>query len=56
MVDKLSKEGTKAGRLQRACPDLLREHEEDGALPTSIRFLFYELLDRGVNGALQEKC
>jgi hypothetical protein len=27
---------------------LLREHEADGALPTSIRFLFYELLDRGV--------
>lgn len=44
----LSKESTKKGRLQRACLALLREHEADGALPTSIRFLFYELLDRGV--------
>src|SRR5215203_5991929 len=26
----------------------VRCHEENGALPTSIRFLFYELLDRGV--------
>src|SRR5829696_4174208 len=25
----------------------VRCHEEDGALPTSIRFFFYELLDRG---------
>jgi transcription antitermination factor NusG len=29
---------TKAGMLQRACLDLLAEHERDGALPTSIRF------------------
>jgi hypothetical protein len=34
--------------LQRACLGLLREHEADGALPTSIRFLFYELTDREV--------
>jgi hypothetical protein len=27
---------------------LLKEHEADGAIPTSIRFLFYELLDREV--------
>jgi hypothetical protein len=47
-MDGLSKEATKKGRLQRACLELLREHEADGALPTSIRFLFYELLDRGV--------
>jgi hypothetical protein len=47
-VDGLSKETTKAGRLQRACLRLLLEHEAQGALPTSIRFLFYELLDRGV--------
>jgi hypothetical protein len=47
-MDGLSAPHTKAGRLQRACLDLLREHEADGALPTSIRFLFYELLDRGV--------
>jgi hypothetical protein len=47
-VQHLSKEDSKAGRLQRACLILLREHEEDGAIPTSIRFLFYELLDQGV--------
>jgi hypothetical protein len=47
-MERLSKETTKAGRLQRACLALLHEHEADGALPTSIRFLFYELLDRGV--------
>lgn len=44
----LSAEHTKAGRLQRACLKLLSEHEADGAVPTSIRFLFYELLDRRV--------
>lgn len=47
-MDGLSKETTKKGRLQRACLDLLAEHEDDGAIPTSIRFLFYELLGRGV--------
>jgi hypothetical protein len=47
-MGELSKPGTKAGRLQRACLALLYEHEEQGAIPTSIRFLFYELLDRGV--------
>ncbi len=47
-MDGLSAETTKKGRLQRACLDLLHEHEADGALPSSIRFLFYELLDRGV--------
>src|SRR5215208_7784260 len=46
-IEGLSAETTKAGRLQRACLELLREHEADGAIPTSIRFLFYELLDRG---------
>lgn len=47
-MDGLSKPTTKAGRLQRACLDLLREHEADGALPTSNRFLYYELVARGV--------
>lgn len=47
-MDGLSAENTKKGRLQRACLDLLLEHEADGALPTSIRFLFYELLGRDV--------
>jgi hypothetical protein len=35
-------------KLQRACLALLREHEADGALPTSGRFLWYELVQRGV--------
>ena len=47
-LDGLSKPNTKAGRLQRACLELLREHEADDAIPTSGRFLFYELVDRGV--------
>jgi hypothetical protein len=47
-LDGLSKPHTKKGRLQRACLALLREHEADGALPTSIRFLFYELEGRGI--------
>jgi hypothetical protein len=47
-MDGLSAPHTKTGRIQRACLELLREHEVDEALPTSIRFLFYELLDRGV--------
>ncbi len=34
-LDGLSKEGTRKGRLQRACLALLREHEADGALGTS---------------------
>ncbi len=44
----LSGPDTKKGRLQRACLALLREHEADGALPTSGRFVFYELVDRGI--------
>lgn len=32
--------------MQRACLDLLHEHEQDGALPTNGRFLFYELEQR----------
>jgi hypothetical protein len=47
-MEGLSKPHTDKGRLQRACLELLREHQADGALPTSIRFLFYELTDRGV--------
>ena len=44
----LSAEHTKAGRLQRALLDLLGVHERQGTLPTSIRFLFYELIQAGV--------
>jgi hypothetical protein len=44
----LSKADTKAGRLQRACLDLLREHDRAGDIPTNGRFVFYELEQRGV--------
>ena len=47
-MEGLSSSNTKAGRYQRACLELLYEHQADGALPTSIRFLFYELTDRDV--------
>ena len=39
---------SKIGELRQALLELLREHERDGALPTSARFLFYELVGRGV--------
>jgi hypothetical protein len=37
---------TKIGALRALILDLLREHETDGAIPTSARFLFYELIQR----------
>jgi hypothetical protein len=43
----LSRETTKAGRLQRALISRLADHAERDALPTSVRFLFYELEQRG---------
>lgn len=46
--NRLSSPETKTGRLQRACLDLLREHERNGDIPTNGRFLFYELEQRGV--------
>jgi hypothetical protein len=46
--DGLSAPDSKAGRLQRIVLDLLREHEREGAIPTSARFLYYELVQRGV--------
>lgn len=45
---RLSHPDTKAGRLQRAALLVLAEHQADGSLPTSGRFLFYELEQRGV--------
>ncbi len=48
VVTGLSSAESKAGKLQRACLDLLHEHERDDALPTNGRFLFYELEQRGV--------
>jgi hypothetical protein len=41
---------TKAGRLRRAVLDVLRVHDTDGTLPTSARFVFYELVQAGVIG------
>jgi hypothetical protein len=38
---------SKIGALRSLVLDLLREHEADGALPTSARFLYYELVQRG---------
>ena len=48
LESKLSKPSTKAGRLQRACLKVLSEHYLGDALPTSLRFLFYEMEGRGV--------
>jgi hypothetical protein len=44
----LSEPRYRTGMLQRACLALLAEHERDGAIPTSNRFLFYELVGRDV--------
>jgi hypothetical protein len=38
---------SKIGALRDLLIGLLLEHERDGALPTSARFLFYELVQRG---------
>jgi hypothetical protein len=43
----LGREATKAGRLRRAVLRLVMDHHERGALPTSVRFLFYELEQDG---------
>jgi hypothetical protein len=39
---------SKLGRVRIALMRLLAEHRRDGALPTSVRFLFYELVMQGV--------
>jgi hypothetical protein len=44
----LSAPASKAGRLQRACLALLKQHERDDAIPTNVTFLFYELEQQGV--------
>jgi hypothetical protein len=43
----LSDPGSAKGRLQRAALRVMCEHQRDRALPTSIRFVFYELEQRG---------
>jgi hypothetical protein len=45
---------SKAGRLRAAILALLAEHDRDGALPTSLRFLFYELVQREVVSKKQQ--
>jgi hypothetical protein len=39
---------SKIETLRQALLELLREHERDGTLPTNARFLFYELVARGI--------
>src|ERR1035441_9261959 len=43
-MDGLSSPTSKAGRLQRAALAVIEAHRAEDALPTSIRFVFYELL------------
>jgi hypothetical protein len=38
---------SKIGALRDLLVSLLQEHERDGAIPTSARFLYYELVQRG---------
>jgi hypothetical protein len=40
--------GSKAVRTREVCLELLREHEAENALPTTGRFAFYELEQRGL--------
>jgi hypothetical protein len=47
-VERLSKPGSDCGILQRAMLALYLEHRDDGALPTGGRFLWYEMVQRGV--------
>jgi len=39
---------SKIARVRAALLELLAEHERSQALPTSARFLFYELVQRGI--------
>lgn len=44
----LAHPSTKSGKVQRACLELIKEHERDGSLPTNGRFIFYEIVQRGI--------
>jgi hypothetical protein len=48
IVKLLAGQNSKSGRLQRALLVAISEHRESGAIPTSGRFLYYELEQRGV--------
>jgi hypothetical protein len=39
---------SREGKVRAALVELLHEHKRDGALPTSGRFLYYELIARGI--------
>ena len=49
----LSSPDTAKGQLQRIALDYLREKEAAGEIPTSIRFVFYELEQRGLQTKAQ---
>src|SRR5262245_45080933 len=44
----LSSPDSASGKLQRVVLERLRLHERDGELPTSARFLLYELVQAGI--------
>jgi hypothetical protein len=46
--NQLSRETSEKSRLQRACLKLLRDHLARGEIPTSARFIYYELVQSGV--------
>jgi hypothetical protein len=50
VIEGLSDPESNAGKLQRACLELIRgaKHALADAIPTSIRFLFYELVQMGI--------
>ena len=47
-MSKYGKPGSKAAALREAVHQLLLDHAASGELPTSNRFLYYELVQRGV--------
>jgi hypothetical protein len=47
VTDGLSSARSARGHLQRECLRRLRQHEADGTLPTSARFIYYELKQDG---------
>jgi hypothetical protein len=44
----LSKPSSERGQYQRAALKIMREHEAAGTVPTNIRFVFYEGVQRGL--------
>jgi hypothetical protein len=53
----MSRPDSDAGKLQRICLELLREHRKDGydGIPTNRRFLAYELIQRAIIKKHNEK-